>query len=195
MRRILSFLFGLVILLIAFWVSPFLAIRDMAANVQARDARALSERVDFVSLRRSLSQQIITAYLRVTGRADRLGGFATAVVAGLNTSVADPIVAQIINSENLVKLLGNHAVTTEFGDLHLHFGPLPSDWLASGWRAWLNSEYGIGRFSIGLPFDFKADDQFRFRMKVIRWRWKLTGLDLPEQIQIEVARQLAKKYP
>src|SRR5262245_3456652 len=195
MRRFLLVVLGLIILLIAYWMSPFLAMRDMADNVQARDASALSERVDFVSLRRSLLQQIVPAYLRVTGRTDRLGGFANAVVVGLSTSGFDPILAQIINSENLVKLLGNQSVTTEVGDLNLHFGPLPNDWLASGWRAWLNSEYGIGRFSIRLPFDLKADDQFRFRMKIIRWRWKLAGLDLPEQVQLEVARQLAKKYP
>jgi len=194
-RHILLLLFGFLILLAAYWVSPFLALADMAAHVQARDARALSERVDFVLLRRSLLQQIVPAYMRVTGRTDRLGGFANAVVAGLSSSGFDPILAQILNSENLVKLLGNHSVSTEVGDLNLHFGPLPNDWLASGWRAWLNSEYGIGRFSIGLPFDLKADAQFRFRMKVIRWRWKLAGLDLPEQIQLEVARQLAKKYP
>src|SRR5262245_20801658 len=195
MRRILLLLFALLIVLVVYWISPILAIKEMAVNVQAHDARALSDRVDFVSLRRSLLQQIIPAYLRVTGLANRLDGFANAVLVGLSTSVLDPIVAQIINSENLVKLLGNHPITTEVGDLNLHFGPLPNDWLTSGWQAWRNSEYGIGRFSIGLPFDLNADDQFRFRMKVIRWRWKLTGLDLPEHVQLEVARQLANKYP
>src|SRR5215475_10256318 len=113
MRRILLLIFGLLILLVVYWMSPFLAIKEMAGNVQAHDARALSERVDFVSLRRSLLQQIIPAYLRMTGRTDRLGGFANAVVVGLSTSGFDPILAQIINSENLVKLLGNQSVTTE----------------------------------------------------------------------------------
>ena len=194
MKRVAVTVVALAAVLGAYWAWPFLTLKDMAADVQARNAPALSERIDFVRLRRSLAQQIVAAYLRVTGRARQLGAFGN-VVAGIGASVADPIVSQIVNPENLVKLLGNGSVATDFGDVSFKFGSLSVGSLASGWRAWLNSEYGFGRFSIGLPVNFTAADQFRLRMEIIQWRWKLTGLDLPERLQVQLAQELAKKYP
>jgi hypothetical protein len=38
-------------------------------------------------------------------------------------------------------------------------------------------------------------DQFRLRMQLLQWRWKVTGLDLPEKLRDQIARELAKKNP
>ena len=59
----------LLVLLVGYWVWPFFGLRSLAADIQARDPVALSGDVDFVRLRRSLTEQIIAAYLQVTGRA------------------------------------------------------------------------------------------------------------------------------
>jgi hypothetical protein len=32
-------------------------------------------------------------------------------------------------------------------------------------------------------------------MQLLKWRWKLTGIDLPEKLRDTLARELAKKYP
>ncbi len=106
-----------VALLGAYWASPFLTLSGMAADVRTRDTAALVKHVDFARLRRSLAQQIIAAYLRVTGRAGRLGPFGNVLVAGLGATIADPILEKIITPENLVKLFGNDSVPTEVGDL------------------------------------------------------------------------------
>jgi hypothetical protein len=32
-------------------------------------------------------------------------------------------------------------------------------------------------------------------MQLLRWRWKLTGIELPQDLRDQIARELAKKYP
>jgi hypothetical protein len=32
-------------------------------------------------------------------------------------------------------------------------------------------------------------------MEITQWRWKLTGVDLPEKVNDLFAQELAKKYP
>ena len=51
------------------------------------------------------------------------------------------------------------------------------------------------RFSIWLPPGASQADQFRLRMQLLRWRWKITGIDLPEKLRDQIAGELAKKNP
>ena len=140
-------------------------------------------------LRRSFAEQIIGAYLRITGRA-ALGPLATAVGA----SILDPWVSQIINPENLAQLLRGGTVSSELGPVSFRFGNLPST-LNLAWDAWLSSEYWFNRFSVWLPPGASQADQFRLRMQLLRWRWKITGIDLPEKLRDQIAGELAKKNP
>jgi hypothetical protein len=183
-----------VILLVAYWAWPFVGLRALADGLQARNAAVLSEQVDFIRLRRSLSAQIIEAYLRVTGRASGLGGL-TPLVSAVGASIVDPWVSQIVNPDNLVELLKGGTIQTELGPTSFKFGELPKLSLRTAWNAWLSSQYGLGRFSIGLPADAAADEQFRLQMQLSDWRWKLTGIDLPQKLRDQIARDLAKKYP
>ena len=38
-------------------------------------------------------------------------------------------------------------------------------------------------------------NSFALRMQLLQWRWKLTGIDLPDTLRNQVAWELAKKYP
>jgi hypothetical protein len=67
----------------------------------------------------------------------------------------------------------------KLGPVYFWLGNLASS-LNLAWSAWLSTEYGLGRFSIWLPPGAAEADQFRLRMQLLRWRWKLTGIDLPE---------------
>ena len=82
----------------------------------------------------------------------------------------------------LLVLLRGQAVPTDFGNVSFNVGELPSVALGSVWAAWLSSDYGIGRFSIGVPVSSPSAEQFRIRMELLQWRWKLTGVGLPELV-------------
>ena len=48
--------------------SPLIALHGIASAVEAQDAAALSERLEFPALRRSLTKQIVAEYLKLTGK-------------------------------------------------------------------------------------------------------------------------------
>jgi Protein of unknown function (DUF2939) len=182
------------VLLVGYWAWPFVGLRAIAAALQAHNAAALSEQVDFTRLRSSLAQQIIGAYLRVTGREGKLGALAP-IVSNVGASLVDPLVSRIINPENLIELLRGGTIQSELGATSFKIGIFPHFSLSDAWDVWLGSEYGLGRVSIGLPANAEAVEQFRLRMQLLQWRWKMTGLDLPQKLRDQIARELAKKYP
>jgi hypothetical protein len=170
-----------------------LDLRALAAALRAGDVAAINEEVDYTRLRRSFTEQIIGAYMRVTGRASKLGALGPLATA-VGASIVDPWVSQIVNPENLTQLLRGRTVSSDLGPVSFKFGDLPSS-LNLAWSAWLSSEYGLGHFSIWLPPGAAESDQFRLRMQLLRWRWKVTGIDLPEKLRDQIAGELAKKYP
>jgi hypothetical protein len=192
MKFLLAFLLS-VLLPLGYWAWPFFGLRALSADLQARNAAALSEQVDFELLRRSLTGQIIATYLRITGRERKLGPLSP-VASAIGASIVDPWVSQIVNPENLIELLRGGTIQTELGAASFKM-ELPNFSLSAAWNAWLRSEYGLGNFSIGLPVYAEAAEQFRLRMQLLEWSWKLTGIDLPETLRDQFARELAKKYP
>jgi len=189
-RFTLAFLL-FIVLLVGYWAWPFIGLRALAADLQTRDAAALANDVDFGRIRSHLAGQIITTYLRITGREKKLGPLAHAVGA----SIIDPWLAQTVTPEKIAELLRGGTVSSELGPLSFNIGEIPKFSLSTAWTAWLASEYGLGHFGIGLPADVEPAEQFRLRMQLLQWRWKLTGIDLPDRLRNQVARELAKKYP
>ena len=193
MKQFVPAFLVLLALLVGYWAWPFFDLRALAAALQAGDVTAINEEVDYTRLRRSLTEQIISAYLRVTGRASQLGALGPLATA-VGASIVDPWVSQIINPENLAQLLRGGTVSSELGPVSFRFGNLPST-LNLAWDAWLSSEYWFGRFSIWLPPGASQANQFRLRMQLLQWHWKVTGIDLPEKLRDQIAGELAKKNP
>ena len=191
MRRTLFSLALFVALLIAYWASPFISLHRLAASIEARDVAAMSEQVDFVRIRRALIEQIVTAYLRLTGR-ERLG---VLMASALGASVVDPLVDQILNPASILELLRGGSIATDLGGVSFDEGEPPIAALNSIWRAWLHADYWWDRVSIELPFDAARSEQFRFQMNLINWRWKLTRIELPEKLSTRFAQEVAKKFP
>ena len=118
MKRFIPAFLLLLVLLVGYWAWPFFGLRALADAVQIGDVKAINQEIDFPRLRRSFTEQIIGAYLRITGRAGQLGPLATAVGA----SIVDPWVSQIINPENLAQLLRGGTVSSELGPVSFRFG-------------------------------------------------------------------------
>jgi hypothetical protein len=113
----------------------------------------------------------------------------------VGASIIDPWLAQIVTPEKIAELLRGGTVSSELGPLSFNIGEIPNFSLNTAWTAWLASEYGLGHFIIRLPADIEPAQQFRLRMQLLQWRWRMTGIDLPERLRDQVARELAKKYP
>jgi len=65
----------------------------------------LGELVDFHALRKSLTKQLVAAYIAFTGKEKKLSLLAKTFAVGVGTSYAEPMIAQLINEQTLIDLL------------------------------------------------------------------------------------------
>jgi hypothetical protein len=187
MRWALWITLALVILLAVYIASPLIALQSIASAVEARDSAALTERIEFPALRRSLTRQIVATYRRLTGKTVPLG----AVGRRLAVSVADPVVARLMTVRALLDLLGK-GEAGEGARVRIERAPITPNAFNSVWRLWLNSDY-LGRdFYVHLPPEGRREDQFTLHLRPINWRWKVVGIDLPEELQERLAQEIIK---
>jgi hypothetical protein len=188
MRWALWIIITLCILLGAYIASPLIALQRIASAVETRDAVALTERIEFPSLRRSLTKQVVAAYRNLTGKKKLPLG---AISKRLAISVADPIVARLVTVRALLDLLGK-GEAGKTAKLPVNRAPFTSTSFKSLWRVWLNSNYLGRNFYAYLPPGGSRIDQFKVHLRLIGWHWRLVGIDLPEELKEQLARELLK---
>lgn len=197
MRWTLRIAAVLAILLLAYAIWPVVGFARIASAIEARDGAALAELVDFRALRKSLTKQIVAAYIELTGKEKQLGLMGKTLAVGIGTSYAEPIVAELLNEQTLIDLLTKGQVGGGGGvgavKVPAELAPFSKSALQSGWRTWWASEYGLGDYYVYLPPDKTPDKQFKVRLSLKDLQWKLTGLDLPQPMRVELAQQLVKQ--
>ncbi len=179
----------LAVLLVAYAIWPVVGFYRIASAIEARDAAALSKRVDFHALRKNLTKQIVATYLELTGKEKKLGLLGKTIAIGLGTSYAEPIVARLINEETLLDLLSKGNAGGE-AKISAELAPFSKSALKSGWTTWLHSEYRGEDYYVYLPPDKPADKQFKVKLSLSEWKWKLAGIDLPQPLRVQLAKEL-----
>jgi hypothetical protein len=156
---------------------------------ETRDVETVRRYVYFDSVRRSLADQIVAAYVRRAGIqvSPLVQGMAGAAVA-----IADPIVAKLISPEALSQFLTSGWPVTVAPEAPKDAAGISSRALGSVWQLFVTSEYGLGRFNVTLPQSLPRQNRFDLEFKLLRWRWWLTSLMLPEGIQNVLADELMK---
>ncbi|HET7851404.1 MAG TPA: hypothetical protein VFK91_01500, partial [Methyloceanibacter sp.] len=126
-----------------------------------------------------------------------LGLMGKTLAVGIGSSYAEPIVAELLNEQTMIDLLTKGQVGGGGGvgavKVPAELAPFSKSALESGWRTWWASEYGLGDYYVYLPPDKAPAKQFKVRLSLKDLQWKLTGLDLPQPMRIELAQQLVKQ--
>jgi hypothetical protein len=182
----------LIVLLVAYFAWPLVGFYSLASAVESRNAAALAERVDFPSLRRSLSRQVIAEYLKLTGKDKELGRFRSGIASDVGAALADPVVAQFLNPETLLDFLNKGSVKVG-ANISSEIAPFSGSTWRNAWRVWWHSEYGLTRFSTYLPPDKPKDEQFKVGLSLRDLEWKLTGIGLPHQLRLQLAQELVRR--
>ena len=191
--RTLMVMSALLALWLAYAVSPFLSVYRLVDVVGRRDAKALSERVDFPALRGSLSTQIARTYIRITGKAEEPGSPRERVLVAFAASVAAPIVAELVSPDALLDLLKTGRPVEVAPDIPAMAGGLSSEALGNVWRAYVNSELGIARFFLNVPVDKPRAERLRLQFCLRSWTWMLCGIELPEPLLVVLAQELIRR--
>jgi len=186
MRKTIVVSLVLLLLFLAGAIWPFAAIYDIALKAEAGDAAGLSERIDFRAVRRSLVRQIIAAYFRLTKIKVDPTGFTTALAG----SIADPIVEKLISPAALTELLRNGWPAAALSDRPPGFVGIGSANFSNWWALFADSEYGLSGFSVSLPVEKPQTQRFRVHLALSRRGWKLSGIDLPEDILTKLTEQI-----
>jgi len=189
MKKILVVGFVLFGLLAAYTAWPLVDLYRLAGAVQSKDRSTISRMVNMPLLRRSLTRQIMAEYLELTGASQKLGATGTTLAANFGATVADPIVEQFVNMDNLMSLLGDGSAPGINGTAWSATAPLNSRALESAWRAWTNSEYRGSRFQVSLPPEKTRSEQFTVGLNLSRWNWRLTSIELPKALRVQLAQE------
>jgi Protein of unknown function (DUF2939) len=183
----------LLALLFAYTAWPYKGLYDLSRAVQARDADAIAQNIHLPRLRQSLARQVLLAYAKQAGMTVRLGPFAD-IATGAALNLAEPLIVQIINPQNLLDLLGKgwpSQATSEVAPSA--WGGMGSVGLRQAWRIYVNSEYSGRNYYVLLPVDAEPHKQFRLHLRLIRGRWKLAAMELPEELRLALGRELMRK--
>jgi hypothetical protein len=101
-------------------------------------------------------------------------------------------VGKLISPEALLDLLRNGRPSAVFPDNVPPIEGLSSEALGNFWRVYPNSELGIARFFITVPVGKPRAESFRLGFCLTGWRWKLCSAELPDQLQIRLAKEISK---
>ncbi|MGC2410943.1 MAG: DUF2939 domain-containing protein [Methyloceanibacter sp.] len=182
----------LVVLLAAYAIWPVLGFYRIASAVESRDASTLTQLVDFRSLRKSLTKQLLATYLELTGKEKKLGPIGKSIAMGVGGSIVEPIVARLINAETLLDLLTT-GKAGEVAGVSPELAPFSTTALRNGWQTWWASEYGLGDFYVYLPPEKSPDERFRAKLSLSEWQWKLSGIGLPQPLRAQLVQEILKQ--
>jgi Protein of unknown function (DUF2939) len=193
MRKFIGAVVALVILVAAYWGWALAGAGELASAASRGDAEAVIERVDIPALSRSLSSQISRAYLEQNPQLQKLlalqqgdGGVV------INAAAAEMLLRAFLTPENIAALLnqGRAAGGPDAGALWrmpglgeaLQAGPL---------QAAMHS-YFVSPLTFLVGLD-SPEGRYGVHMNLSGTTWRLSGLDIPDQVTARVAREIAQR--
>lgn len=182
---------------LVFLASPFVALYDLAKAVETRDLARIEERVNFRAVRTSLTRQIVGEYLK-TDAGRELGGFDRRTAENAGAAVVDPFIERLVTPQALIDLLDDGwpqqaAGNRRSASSEIAFGITPgfnADFMRRAWNVFIASQsQGFRSITIPLPDGEAKDRQFRLTFRLSGLTWKLTGIDLPDNLRRELIRR------
>jgi hypothetical protein len=195
MRRTLGAGVALVVVILAYWAWALIGAAQLAAIASQGDAAAVMARVDLPALRHSLGSQIVRAYLRQNPKAQKLGPLERGLAGSVGGSVADAMLQQALTPENIAALLDQGRLGSKAREANAaalwRMPPLDDAFQAGPLRAAANS-YFDGPISFVVALE-GADGRYGVHLRLAGTTWRLSGLDIPEDLSDRLARAFAEK--
>jgi hypothetical protein len=179
-----------VLLLVGYWLSPYVAATRFALAVQSGDSVGAIARMDVVGLRNSFARQIVQAYLARNPQLRNLDPLKRQVIGGVATGYVAAIVADYLTPEALAELLAQGRTGSAAGALvgdSAAFPPID----------------GIGRaFGLFMASGFTGLDSFAVQPEMTGYklnfglrggRWLLRSVLLPEAMINRLADELTTR--
>ncbi|TGD96944.1 DUF2939 domain-containing protein [Methylobacterium nonmethylotrophicum] len=201
---------GLAVLLmwIAYGISPYVALYRLSLAVQAHDAAAVAERVNFRTLRLSLTKQALAAAVDAIAARRDLSARDRAILTEASGALAEPLVESLVTPETLIDLLDDGwpvraglarqgesgpevtgaARDAGKGTDHLGLHAASPAQLFALFRT--AEPRGFRGMVVSYPPDRSIENRFRLRLRLRGWTWRVIDLELPTALRERISQRL-----
>ena len=195
MRWFIGIVAALVVFILIYLGSAASSLFGLIAAARSGDGGAVIERTDVSALNRSLTNQIVAAYLERIGATRRISPIEKMLINTYGATIADAMVAKMLTADNLTQILKTGNLNGRSDVPNIGGLPALADLHAEDWASLL------GRLSIVQPVLLairvsKTSDPDTYAAVNLHYQdfgWKLSGIVLPKAAVRELAASLPVK--
>src|SRR5262249_47015906 len=155
MRKTVIALVVIALIWIGYTAWPLYELAVLARAIEAREFSTVVRHVSFDHVRMSLTEQLVTAYIRRSGI--KPNPFAQQVAAA-GLSLFSPVVDKLVSPEALSEFLAVGWPVTVAGTPPPGTLGINRETLGTAWQIFSASQYGIGRFEVSAPIELPRSD-------------------------------------
>ena len=191
MRWLLGTIAAALIFVLIYLGSAASSLVKLTAAVRAGDGAAVLERTDVKGLRRSLTDQIVRAYLERTGSTRRINPMEKMLINTYGATIADAMVAKILTADKLTQMLKSGHLDAP-GVPSLAGLPTLAKLDTSNWLSLLGRLNLIKPVLLAIRISDTSDpDEYAaIDLHYEGLDWKLSGIELPKAILRDLAASL-----
>jgi Protein of unknown function (DUF2939) len=195
MRWFIGIIVTIVVLVLVYFGSAAYSLAGLIAAAREGNGAAVIERADLPSLTRSLTSQIVAAYLERIGATRRISPMERMLVNTYGATVADAMVAKMLTAEKLTQMLKTGKLDAtpgvpDLAGLPAVAGLQNEDWLSLLGRVSLVQP---ALLAIRISTASDPDSYAAINLHYEGLDWKLSGIVLPKAAVRELAASLPVK--
>ncbi len=175
--------------------SAFYALSHLVAAVRAGDGPAIAAQTNFPRLGRSLSDQIVNAYLERISATRRVSPMEKALVGAYGATVADALVAQLLTPGALAQILKTGRLTGIDPKAPVSGLPPLTGLRAADTIELLGRLHFVNPVQIAIRISDRSDPD-GYAAVILHHEglaWKLAGIELPRATRRDLAASLPAK--
>jgi hypothetical protein len=171
------------------------SLSTLAAAARAGDGAKVLERTDIKALNRSLTHQIVGAYLERIGATRRVNPMEKMLINTYGATIADAMVAKMVTENNLTQMLKTGSLEGAPGLPSFAGLPALANLPTGNWLALLGRVNVIQPVLLGIHMSDNADPESyaAINLHFEGTDWKLAGIELPRSIVRTLAASLPVK--
>ncbi|GEP12100.1 DUF2939 domain-containing protein [Methylobacterium gnaphalii] len=177
----------------AFTLTPLWALYDLARAVQSNDTAYVEKHVNFRALRLSLTRQLTTA---IKIGSSELEQRERQRINDLAAALALPLAEALVTPQTTIDLLNDGWPQS------LDLPNPPQLFASSGLRAdrlsrlgafyTVSEMRGFRTVVVAVPPNRKGPEQFKLRLRLHNWSWRLIDVELSETLRNRLAEKVAR---
>lgn len=195
MRWFLGTLAALVVAMAIYLGLAAATLSTLAAAARAGDIAEVLEKTDAKAVSRSLTNQIVNAYLDRVGATRKVGATEKLLINTYGATIADAMAAKMLTADNLMQILKSGKVDASQGLPAFAGLPALGDLHTGNWLALLGRVNFIQPVLLGIRVSEKSDPESyaAINLHFEGTGWKLSGIELPKPIVRTLAASLPVK--